>query len=134
MIGAGFAFLLIRHMDRVSRLLHRALYRWNLRGSALIGVSIEWWISEAEIVTMSAVAGTRYDWTTITRVIETRHFFIMISRSTFHDYFPVKAFRSVEDVDRFIALAREKVLEYDVIKPIEYKPALKEKHSSLADL
>ena len=126
----GVFLLMIRYRDRISRALLRVDIARKLKGSAQLAAPIEWLISEEEIVRSTVGSSEGYRWIDVDRVLETRRCFVVMSSARLVDTFPSRAFSSLDVLDRFISLAREKVLKYDVIKPIEYAAGLDETPSA----
>ncbi|GAC1315449.1 MAG: hypothetical protein NVSMB14_15360 [Isosphaeraceae bacterium] len=119
--------LMFRYRDRIGRALHRADFARKFKSSARLAAPYEWSISEEEIFRSSSEGRQRYHWIDVARVVETRTCFVVMSADKLIDILPARGFASRDDLDRYISLAREKVLQYDVIEPIEYEPGLDEK-------
>ena len=87
---------------------------------------VHWSITDDELYSASHLSECRNRWETIKRVVEARRGFVVFNTNGTLLFFPSRAFLSREDLDRFIALAREKVSRYDILAPIEWNPAVDE--------
>lgn len=129
-----YVFLLFILILVMSKPFIRFRVARQFKGSPLLKSLLEWWISDEELVSATFGSEGHYRWEMVKRIVETQRCFVMGTHMGLHVFLPCRAFHSREDVNRFIALAREKAPKYDVIKAIEYEPGLDEKPASSSEL